>query len=502
MSQYLSFYFVSISLSLLSMFISGIQLSRGAERNQSFYFMTFTSFVGFLGTAIVVMAFTFLGQDLDSYGFFEELPDSTFKKIFFLGYFIFGLGMFCQPLYFRALRNRVSKKLILLVVGCLLLFFFVVWSIGKNGNYLDRAFFVYIVVLCLLSWLLFEATTSSKQAPTIWFNLMRTTIFTFIGIFVIWSLIIFVTNRQGHIFGFTLLEIAHIDVSSRVLRGTLFIFLQLLILMHWMENFSNNAIKVKTRDKQIRELLQEKDILIENLSNKNALVETGALSAGLAHEFNQFLARIELNSGEALDKINRSDTNPEDLKSSIINILKANHSAANLIISLKKLFQSGTDVAESINLDKLVEEVTSLYADRARKSKILIELDLQAKSPIIAWDSLVRQVVANLISNAIEALDSLDRSNKIIRIESKYTQKGCYQLSVTDNGAGISPEQASKLFSLFATSKSSGTGIGLWLSHYIAERHQGSLKFENLPNHGGVTFYLDIPPGKKAFGGG
>ncbi|WP_071467380.1 ATP-binding protein [Polynucleobacter asymbioticus] len=68
-------------------------------------------------------------------------------------------------------------------------------------------------------------------------------------------------------------------------------------------------------------------------------------------------------------------------------------------------------------------------------------------------------------------------------------------------GAGIRPEQANKLFSLFASSKSSGTGIGLWLSHYIAERHQGSLTFQNLPNHGGVTFSLDIPPGKKSVGG-
>ena len=121
------------------------------------------------------------------------------------------------------------------------------------------------------------------------------------------------------------------------------VFLQLLILMHWMENFSHNAIKVKTRDKQIQDLLLEKDLLIENLSNKNALVETGALSAGLAHEFNQLLARIELNSGEVLDKINRPNVNLEELKFSMGNILKANHSAANLIISLKKLFQSGKD---------------------------------------------------------------------------------------------------------------------------------------------------------------
>jgi len=484
------------------MLISGIQLSNGVERNQSFYFMSFSSFVGFLGSAIVVIAFVLFGHNLNEYRFFEELPDELFKKVFFVGYFLFGLSMVCQPLYFRALRKTVSKRFMLGILGVLFLFFFTVWSIGKSGGYLERSLYVYIFILSLLSWTFVEVTISSKGLPTIWLNLIRSTSLVFFGVFMIWMAIIFVVNRQGHILGFTLIDIYQFDISSRVLRGTLFIFIQLLILMHWMENFSYNAFKVKMKDKQIQNLLQEKDILIENLSNKNALVETGALSAGLAHEFNQFLARIELNTGEVLDKINRPDLNLEDLKSSMSNILKANHSAADLIVSLRKLFQSGKDSAVATNVDKLVEEVASLYADRARKSAILITLDLRAQEPIFVWDSLIRQVVANLISNAIEALDSLSKNDKTIHIETKYDERGWYRLCVTDNGLGIKSGQDDKLFSLFASSKSSGTGIGLWLSSYIAERHQGTLNFENLPNHGGVTFSMTIPPGNKLVGGG
>jgi len=479
------------------MFISGVQLSKGVERNQSFYFMSFASLIGFLGTGLVVIGFISVGHNLEPYRFFEELPDSVFKRMLFVGYFLFGFSMLCQPLYFRALRQRVSKKFILACLGCLILFFITVFLVGKNGNYLDRSLYVYIFILCLLSWILFEISSSNKQYPTTWFNLIRSISFTFIVIFIIWMAIIFMTNRQGHMLGFTPLEISQFDVSSRFLRGSLFVFLQLLILMHWMENFSLNAIKVKARDKQIQDLLLEKDILIENLSNKNALVETGALSAGLAHEFNQFLARIELNSGEVLNKINRPDVNLEEIKFSMDNILKANHSAANLIISLKKLFQSGKNVALSINLDALVKEVASLYVERARKSGILIKLDLQASKHIFVWDSLIRQVVANLISNAIEALDSITRDNKIIRIKSEIDERGSYRLSVTDNGFGIKPEFADKLFSLFVSSKSSGTGVGLWLSRHIIERHQGSIHYQNLPDDGGVTFIVTIPMGAK-----
>jgi signal transduction histidine kinase len=479
------------------MLISAIQLSKGVERNQSFYFMFFANLVGFLGTGVVLIAFISFGHNLEPYRFFEELPDSVFKRIFFIGYFLFGLSMLFQPLYFRALRKKVSKTFFLASLGCLILFFIAVFLVGKSGNYLDRSLYVYIFILCLLSWILIEASGSNKQFPTIWFNLIRSTSLTFIVIFIVWMAIIFVTNRQGYFFGFTLHDISQFDIASRVLRGSLFIFLQLLILMHWIDNFSHNAIKVKTRDKQIQDLLLEKDALIENLSNKNALVETGALSAGLAHEFNQFLARIELNSGEVLDKINRPDVNFEEIKFSMGNIIKANHSAANLIISLKKLFQSGKDVPLAINLDTLVEEVASLYIERARKSGILIKLDLQASKPIFVWDSLMRQAVANLISNAIEALDLLDRDNKIIRIESGYDENGWHRFSVTDNGFGIKPDYADKLFELFVSSKSSGTGVGLWLSRHIIERHQGLLTYQNLPDKSGVSFIVSIPTGAK-----
>ena len=464
--------------------------------------MSFTSFIGFLGTAIVVIAFLFFGYDLNTYRFFEDLPDSTFKKIFFVGYFLFGLSMLCQPLYFRALRQRVSKRLLLPILGCLLLFFFIVWSVGKNGNYLDRSFFVYIFILCLLSWLLFEATRSSEQVPTVWLNLIRSTSLTFIGIFVIWSAIIFVTNRQGHILGFTLLEISQFDVSSRVLRGTLFIFLQLVILMHWMENFSHNAVKVKMRDRQIQDLLLEKDLLIEKLANSNTLIESGALSAGLAHELNQYLARIELNSDEALQLIGQKSVKPEDLKQPLGNILKANHLAAKLIVSLKKLFNRGEESASLCSVDELIREIVSLYSGRIQKSHIQIEFDLEAGEKQFIWESLFRQVIVNLLSNAIDALDTSSQNNKVIQIHSRINGQGYYCLVITDNGPGIHVEQEAKLFNLFATSKIAGTGVGLWLSRYIVERHQGTIGYKNLPSGGGVSFTVTIPAVMKPKWGG
>jgi signal transduction histidine kinase len=129
------------------------------------------------------------------------------------------------------------------------------------------------------------------------------------------------------------------------------------------------------------------------------------------------------------------------------------------------------------------------------QSNIQIELKLLANRQLSIWEHLFRQVVVNLLSNAIEALNASRQSNKLIRIESSITGEGQYCLVLTDNGPGIRSEQEAKMFNMFATSKSTGTGVGLWLSRYIVERHQGSLHYENLPSPAGVSFVISIPVG-------
>ena len=174
------------------------------------------------------------------------------------------------------------------------------------------------------------------------------------------------------------------------------------------------------------------------------MIESGALSAGLAHELNQFLGRIELNSGEVLELIRHPGVSPEELKLPLENILKANHSATKLIFSLKSLFNRSGDDPSLCSVDNLVRDVVSLYMGRIKKSHIEIVMDLQAGKQQLIWESLFRQVIVNLLSNAIEALDCKSHSKKIIQIESNFDLSGNYSLTFTDNGPGINAEQGKK----------------------------------------------------------
>lgn len=347
----------------------------------------------------------------------------------------------------------------------------------------------------LMSWIFYEARRTVKDHRN--FLLQFTQIFC--GICMVqslaWMAFLFVdfSSDFGLInqFGGWLA----LDMINRVIRTGIFCLVLVLISIYWSQNYSFSAIQERQKQEKIQVLLKEKDVLIRRLSTSTALIESGALSAGLAHEFNQFLARIEMNADDALLLIDDPRANPDDLKRPLGNILRANHSAARLVINLKKLFQGGSEDSEFCNVDDLVRDVVSLYANRISQSNIQINLNLQVNEKLSIWGHLFRQVLVNLLSNAIESLNSSTQKNKLIRIESSIQSNGQFCLVIKDNGPGIPPGQEMQMFNMFATSKAAGTGVGLWLSRYIVERHQGSLTYENLPSQSGASFVISIPVG-------
>jgi signal transduction histidine kinase len=286
-----------------------------------------------------------------------------------------------------------------------------------------------------------------------------------------------------------------LDMINRIIRTGIFWLVQVLICIYWSQHYSLSAIQERQKQERIQELLREKDTLIRTLSTSTALIQSGALSAGLAHEFNQFLTRIEMNTDEALHLVDSSNTKSDDLKRPLGNIRKANHSAAQLVVNLKKLFHGGSEDVSLCDVDEIVRDVVSLYTNLLSQSNIKVDLKLQVSEQLSIWEHLFRQVVVNLLSNAVEALNASSQMNKLIQIESDINREGQYCLVITDNGPGVRSEQEAQMFNMFTTSKPTGTGVGLWLSRYIVERHQGSLIYENLPSQGGVSFVISIPLG-------
>lgn len=291
------------------------------------------------------------------------------------------------------------------------------------------------------------------------------------------------------------LEFTGADVQSavfitRLLSSLLSSIGFILAFTLWVESRSDLAIQSKSDTLRISNLLVEKDILINNLANTNALVESGALAAGLAHELNQHLARIQLNAEQAIGSINEGNDKSESVRS-LKRIGEANQQAAELISSLKKVFRNPHEKKTSIRLDHVVLEVAQLYKDRLRKSHIQLDLNLNAQKEVFVTDSLMRQVLSNLISNAIDSLDGSNQSDKKISIDLSESASDV-KLEIFDNGPGIQPDKEHALFELFQTSKSNGTGIGLWLCKHVVEAEGGKI-YAQSPLNGGALFAVQIP---------
>jgi signal transduction histidine kinase len=291
-------------------------------------------------------------------------------------------------------------------------------------------------------------------------------------------------------FAFSEFQINNYDLHFRFVRTSLFIFLESAIFFYWIQNFSSVALAQKKRKSKIAQLISEKDKLISHLVNINLLVETGALSVGLAHEINQFLARIQLNAEEAIRLINETQTS-HNATLYLSRILDANRSATDVILGLKNLFFKMDTSTVLGDIDAAITDVVKVYLERAEKSKIKIETSLYANQAWSFSNTLIRQVIGNLLSNAIDALDSIKRDNKKILIYSSI-ENNTLRIEINDNGPGVDTFKNKNIFNLFKSTKAHGSGIGLWLCQHIISEHQGHLVFENKVE-GGVSFIVTIP---------
>ncbi len=150
------------------------------------------------------------------------------------------------------------------------------------------------------------------------------------------------------------------------------------------------------------------------------------------------------------------------------------------------------------DLNGEVKRVLSLIKYQINRSQIRIIEQLDPDLPKLTINGpQIQQVLTNFLVNARDALSGIGREDKIIEVitaERTVNGKRWAVLSVRDNGSGIAPENLSKIFTPFFTSKEAtkGTGLGLSVCLGIAESHQGTIEVDSKPGEGS-TFSLVLP---------
>lgn len=145
----------------------------------------------------------------------------------------------------------------------------------------------------------------------------------------------------------------------------------------------------------------------------------------------------------------------------------------------------------------LIGDSLSMFQGRLLNNHVQVEKRKRAEHPVDCLGGEIRQVLNNLIGNGIDAMPSggrlLLRSREMTHPRSG--RRGVV-VTVADTGSGMSPETQKRLFeAIYSTKGINGSGLGLWISKEIVDRHQGTLSFRSRANPGksGTVFALFLP---------
>lgn len=146
---------------------------------------------------------------------------------------------------------------------------------------------------------------------------------------------------------------------------------------------------------------------------------------------------------------------------------------------------------KEFDLVHIAEAALKLHADRLNRHGVTVERRFRGPATALMQGGEILQVLSNLILNAADVLDR-GKGRLSVRV---CADREYVHLMVSDSGPGVPENIRTRLFSPYATGKKSGTGLGLWLSKRIIEKHGGTLRFRTLPAGArkGTSFRLTLP---------
>jgi two-component system, LuxR family, sensor kinase FixL len=237
------------------------------------------------------------------------------------------------------------------------------------------------------------------------------------------------------------------------------------------------------------------------LLHASRLSVMGQMASTMAHELNQPLTAVMNYLEAALRLLEGGPQSPERIGGLVSRAVAQAERAGDVIRKLRQFVSKGETERRPESLNMLVEEALALGLVGARQLGIRVSLDLDHGLPPVLVDGVqIQQVVLNLVRNAIEAMEAVERRE--LNIATRAIAEGnTAEVRVADSGPGIAPEIADRLFQPFVTSKPAGMGLGLSICREIVEAHQGRLSVAPTPS-GGTVFWLTLPMPPTEFAAG
>ena len=232
----------------------------------------------------------------------------------------------------------------------------------------------------------------------------------------------------------------------------------------------------------------------EALARVDRASSLGQVTGSIAHELNQPLTGILSNAQAAELMIASGQADRDELAEVMAEIVSDTKRAGDVIRNLRDLYREQMGDFRPVDLNSVVLETTRLLRGEIVLHHVVLTMDCKTGELEVLGNRIqIQQVIVNLVMNAIQAVQVLDRDLRRIRITTT-RQNGEIALQVEDRGQGIDIDRIDQIFQPLATWKPGGTGMGLAISNSIILAHGGRMTAKNRPSGGAsVGFTLPVP---------
>lgn len=245
--------------------------------------------------------------------------------------------------------------------------------------------------------------------------------------------------------------------------------------------------------------LRETRTLEERLREAEHLSGLGQFSRNMAHEIRNPLNFINLSIDHIAEKYKPADVEKQEKFNNLLTGVKHEIQRLNNLVNDFLDYSRPLKLnRKRVRIDKLIEDVNDLVWAKAEAEKINIVKKYSVTPELDVDPDLFKSCMLNIVSNAFHAMGE-PRDGGILIIKTEISESE-FILSITDNGEGVSPENLSRIFEPFFSTRQNGLGIGLPMTKRVMEEHGGRVEFNSIEGKGSVVKLILPMPANNATG--
>ena len=202
----------------------------------------------------------------------------------------------------------------------------------------------------------------------------------------------------------------------------------------------------------------------------------GEMAAAIVREINQPSAAVAANANEALRLLRGSVPDLDQARAALKRIVNDSRHVNEVIDNIRLMFNTDRPTKGPLDVNELIREVITLVHDEIENQRVSVRTELAKELPRVPANLVqLRQVIMNLVMNAVDAMHAVADRQRVLRIKTEIYERSHLIITVEDSGSGIDPKSLDSIFEPFFTTKSDRMGMGLAICWSIIANHGGRM---------------------------